>query len=116
MIRTVAVNWAPILDCSKNDGKTAVETTSDEMVMGAPVWAFCELCALVRQQNHSDLSLVAQDDALKRFYQKRGAFQEQKISKSAKANVDEGRKGIPSVTRTKDLYNPCCDGGSAVWG
>ena len=116
MIRTVAVNWAPILDCSKNDGKTAVETTSDEMVMGAPVWAFCELCALVRQQNHSDLSLVAQDDALKRFYQKRGAFQEQKISKSAKANVDEVRMGIPSVTRTKDSYNPCCDGGSAVWG
>jgi len=35
MIRTLALNWAPILDCSKDDGKTSVERASDEMVMGA---------------------------------------------------------------------------------
>jgi len=33
MIRTLAVNSAPILDCSKDDGKTAAENASDEMVM-----------------------------------------------------------------------------------
>jgi len=35
MIRTLAVNCAPILVCSKDDGKTAAETASDEMVMEA---------------------------------------------------------------------------------
>jgi len=88
MIRTLAVNCAPILDCSKDDGKMAAETTSDEMVMGT-VWALCEFSLLVNQQNHSDLSLTALDDALKQLYKKKGAFQEQKMSKSAKAKVDE---------------------------
>jgi len=88
MIRTLAVNCAPILDCSKDDGKTAVENASDEMVMGA-VRALCEFSLLVSQQNHSDLSLKALDDALKRFYQKKGIFREQKMSKSAKAKVDD---------------------------
>jgi len=64
MIRTLSVNCAPILDCSKDDGKTAVETASDEMVMGA-VRALCEFSLLVSQQNHSDLSLTALDDARK---------------------------------------------------
>jgi len=67
MIRTLALNCAPILVCSKDDGKTALETTSDEMVMGA-VRALCEFSLLVSQQNHSDLSLAALDDALKRFH------------------------------------------------
>jgi hypothetical protein len=88
MIRTLAVNCAPILDCSKDDGKTPAETASDEMVMGA-VRALCEFSLLVSQQNHSDLSLTALDDALKRFYKKKGAFRDQKMSKSAKAKVDE---------------------------
>jgi len=35
MIRTMAVNSAPILDCSEDDRKTPAETASDEMVMGA---------------------------------------------------------------------------------
>jgi len=63
MIRSLAVNCAPILDCCKDDGKTPAETASDEMVMGA-VWALCEFSLLVSQQNHSDLSLTALDDAL----------------------------------------------------
>ena len=88
MIRTLALNCTPILDCSKDDGKTAVETAFDEMVMGA-VRALCEFSLLVSQQNHSDLSLTALDDALKRFYKKKGAFREQKMLKSAKAPVDE---------------------------
>jgi hypothetical protein len=88
VIRTLAVNWAPILVCSKDDGKTVAETASDEMVMGA-VWALCEFSLLVTKQNHSDLSLTALDDALKRFYQKKGIFREQKMTKSAKAKVDD---------------------------
>jgi hypothetical protein len=64
MIRTLAVNCAHILYGSKDDGKTPAETTSDAMVMGA-VQALCEVTLLVSQQNHSDLSLTALDDALK---------------------------------------------------
>jgi hypothetical protein len=33
MIRTLAVNCMPILDCSKDDGRTVAKTDSDEMVM-----------------------------------------------------------------------------------
>jgi hypothetical protein len=87
MIRTLAVNCAPILDCSKDDRKTAAENASDEMVMGA-VLALCEFSLLASQQNHSDLSFIALDDALKQFYQKKGIFQEDKMWKSAKAKVD----------------------------
>ena len=46
MIRTLAVNGAPILDCSKNDGTTPVETASDDMEMDA-VCASCEFSLLV---------------------------------------------------------------------
>jgi len=88
MIRTLAGNCATILDCFQNDWKTAVETTSEEMVMGA-VWALCEFSRLVTQQNDSDLSLTALDDAQKRFHRKKGSFQEQTMLKSAKAQVDE---------------------------
>jgi len=58
------------------------------MVIGA-MWASCELSLLVSQYNHSDLSLKALDDALKWFYQKKGIFWEQKMSKSAKDKVDD---------------------------
>jgi hypothetical protein len=34
MIRKLAVNCTSILFCTKEDGKTAAETASDEMVMG----------------------------------------------------------------------------------
>jgi len=88
MIRSLAVNCAPILDCCKDDGKTPAETASDEIVMGA-VRALCEFSLLVSQQNLSDLSLTAQDYALNRCYRKKGAFRELKMSKSGKAQVDE---------------------------
>ena len=65
-IRILAVNCAAILDCSNHDGKAATETISDEMIMGA-VQTLCEFSLLVSQQNHSDLSLTALDDALKNF-------------------------------------------------
>jgi len=65
MLRTLAVNCGPILDYSKDDGKTAAETASNAMVMGA-VRAFCQFSLLVSQQNHSDQSLTALDDALER--------------------------------------------------
>jgi len=73
MITTLAVNWAPILDCSKDDGKTPAETASDELVMGA-VRTLCEFLLLVIQQNHSGLSLTALDDAVKEFYKMTCAF------------------------------------------
>jgi hypothetical protein len=38
VIRTLAVNYAPILDFSKDDRKTAAENAFNEIVMGA-VWA-----------------------------------------------------------------------------
>jgi hypothetical protein len=63
MIRTLAVNCAPILLCSKDDGKTAAETASDEMVIGA-VWVLSEFSLLVGEQNHSNPSLKAPDNAL----------------------------------------------------
>ena len=88
MIRSLAVNCAPILDCCKDDGKTPAETATDEMVIGA-VCALCEFSLLVSQQDHSDLSLTALDDALNRFYKKKSDFREQKMSKSEKAQVDE---------------------------
>jgi len=88
MIWTLAVNCVPILVSSKDDGKTAAETASNEMVMGA-VRALCEFSLLVSQQNHSDLSLKALDDALKRFYKKKWTFREQKMLKSGKAKVDD---------------------------
>jgi hypothetical protein len=88
MIRTLVVNCAAILDSSPSNGKTAAETDSDQIVMGA-VRAFCKLSLLVSQQNHSDPSLAALDDALKRFYKKKSAFRAQKMAMSAKANLDE---------------------------
>jgi len=69
-------------------GNTVAETASDEMVMGA-VRVLCGFSLLVRQQNHSDLSLNALHNALKEFCQKKGIFQEQKMSKSAKAKLDD---------------------------
>jgi len=73
MMRTLAVNCAPILVCSKDDGKIAAEAASDGMVIGA-VRALCQFSLLVGQQNHSDLSLNALDNALKQFHQKKGIF------------------------------------------
>jgi hypothetical protein len=88
MIRTLAVNCAPILDRSKDDGKTVVENASDEIVIGA-VRALSEFTLLVSQQNHSDLSLIALDDALRRFYPKKGIFREQTMLKSVKTTVHD---------------------------
>ena len=69
MISPWAVNCAPILDCSQDAGKTAVETACDEMVMGA-VRALCEFSLLVSQQNHSELSRAALENTLKQFHKK----------------------------------------------
>jgi len=64
IIRTLAVNCAQIPVHFKNDWKTVAETGSDKIAMGA-VRGFCEFSLRVSQQNHSDLSLNALDDALK---------------------------------------------------
>jgi len=102
MIKTLAENYTQILHCSWDDGKTAVETAFDEMVMGA-VWALCEFPLLVRQESHSDLSLTALDDALNANLQEEGCF-----SGTENIEVCLGPSGwtvdkrIPSVLRTKD--------------
>ena len=87
MIRTLEVNRDAILDCCKDDGKTAVEPASDEMVIGE-VRALCQFPLLVSPQNHSDLSITALDDALRRHNKRKGAFREQKMSMYAKATLD----------------------------
>lgn len=66
IIRTLAVNYSPILIDWNDDGKCVVETASDGMVIGA-VQAFCAFSLLVSQQNHSDLFLQAQANPLKQF-------------------------------------------------
>jgi hypothetical protein len=66
MIRTVAGNCAPDLNCSKDDGNAGMQKNFEEIVMGA-FWALCEFSLLVSQQNHSNLSLTALDDTLKKF-------------------------------------------------
>jgi len=85
IIRTLAANCASILHCSKDHGKTLAETASDDMVMGA-VRALCEFSVLVSQQNHSDLSLTALDNALTRFYKNCGC-----LSGSENVKVCEGQ-------------------------
>jgi len=54
--------------------------------MGAMRASF-EFSLVVSQQNHSDQSFKALDDALKTFHQKKGTFREQTMWKSAKAKV-----------------------------
>ena len=88
IIRTLVVNCTLISDFSKDDRKTAAETPSDEMVLGA-VWVLCEFSLLVNKQNHPNLSLTTLDNALKRFYKENSAFLEQKMLKSAKGKLDE---------------------------
>jgi len=88
MIRTLAVNCAPILDCKKDDGTTVAETPSDKMVTGA-AQTLCEFTLLVSEQNHSDLFLTALDHALVQSYKKKSAIWRQNMLKSAKARVDE---------------------------
>jgi hypothetical protein len=88
MIRTLVVTCASFLDCSHDTGNTAAEKASDEMLMGA-VQTLCEFSLLVSQLNHCDLFLTTLDDVLKQFCKQKGAFQAQKMSKSAKAKVDE---------------------------
>jgi len=63
MLRTLAVNYASVLICSKDDGITVAETASDEMAFGA-VQALCEFSLLVSSQNHFNLSLNALDDSV----------------------------------------------------
>lgn len=66
MIRTLPVNCAPILACSKGDGKTATKTASDEIAITA-VHALGEFSLLVSQHNYSDPSLTELDDTLNRL-------------------------------------------------
>jgi hypothetical protein len=58
MIRILAVNCTPILGSFKDDGKTAAETVSDEMVLRA-VQTLCEFSLLDTQQHQLYQSLTA---------------------------------------------------------
>jgi hypothetical protein len=64
IITILVVNCTPTLDCSQDAGKTATETASDEIVMGAE-WALCEFSVPISQQNNSEQSFTALEDALK---------------------------------------------------
>jgi len=88
MIRTLAVSCSPILFSSKDDGKTLLETASDEVVMD-DVCVSSKFCLLLSLQNHWDLFLKALDDALKQFNCSNCIFQVKKMPKSAKAKVDD---------------------------
>jgi len=48
------------------------------MDMGA-VRPLCVFSVIVSQENHSNLSLTAQDDARKRCYKNNGAFRKQQM-------------------------------------
>jgi hypothetical protein len=87
MIRTLTMNCAPILDCSKDAEKTAAENASDEKIIGT-LRALCELSLLVSPQNHMDPSRKALDDTMKPVYQKKAICRDQTMSKSAKAKLD----------------------------
>jgi len=65
-----------------------MKTASDETVISA-VLVLCEFSLLVSQQHHSDRSLTALDNALTRYYKKKGIFYEQKMLKSVKVKVDD---------------------------
>jgi len=88
MIRTLALNRAPFLACSKDDGNTVVDTASDEIILAA-VRALCDFSVLFSQQNRLDISLKELDNALKRWYQRKRIFQEQKMSNSAKTKKED---------------------------
>jgi len=86
MIRILVVNCTPILDCTKDEGTTAVDTASDDMLM-ATVQAIGDFSLLVSQPNHSDLTHTAVGDVLNAYYKKKRAIQGQTMLKSAKAKV-----------------------------
>ena len=73
-MRTLAVNCAPLLLYLNVDRKSAAETPSHNIIIGA-VQAVCEFSVLVSQQNHSDIFLKTLGDALKQIYQKHCALQ-----------------------------------------
>ena len=101
MIRTLALNCAPNLVCTTDDRKTAVETASDEMVMGA-VRALCEFSLHVSQQNHSDLSLTHWTILSSNFTRRRVYFANRKWGSLRRPKLMTCWKEIPSVTWTKD--------------
>jgi len=115
MIRPLAVNCAPILEYSNDDGKTGVENTSDEMELRA-VWALSEFSLLVSPQNHSDLSLKALDNVLKRFYQKKNMFREKEMVKSANANVDDLLATESHQLHKWKIYKICAAMEALVYG
>ena len=71
---------------------------------------------VVRQHNHSDLSLKALDDALKRFYVRKGICCEQKMSKSAKAKVDDLLAKNSHQLRKQNIHKICAAMEAVVYG
>jgi len=69
------VNCTVLLNCTRDNGNTAGEKGSEDMVLGA-VRALCQFSLLVSQQDDPYLTLTAEDYAQKRFYKKLDAFKE----------------------------------------
>jgi len=80
------------------------------------VWTSCQLSQLASQHNHSDLSLRAQDNALKWWYKKKTAFQEQKISKSAKAKVNKQLESKCHQLSEQTIHTICAAKEIQVYG
>jgi hypothetical protein len=115
IIRTLAVNGAPILVSSKDDRKTVAEMACDGMVLGA-IRALCVFSLLVSQQNHSDQSVKALNYVLQRFYEKKGIFRELKMLKSAKAKVDERLATESYQLREQTIHTICAAMEALVFG
>jgi len=77
MIGTLVIKCDVALDSTMDNENIAVEIASNELVMGA-VPALCEFSPHVSQENHSDISLKAQNDALMQFTRRRVLFNNRK--------------------------------------
>jgi hypothetical protein len=114
-IISLAVDYFPILDCSQDTGKIATENTFKEVVMDA-VPALCEFSLLVRQQNQSDLSLKALDNAHKQLYKRKGNFRQRKLSKSVTASVDDLLARESNQLHELKIYKICAAMEALVYG
>ena len=88
MIRRLAVRCAPSHVCSNCDRISGAETASNELAMEA-VHPLSEFSLHVCHGHHTELSLKALDNVFKQLYYTMFAFQAMKMSKSAKAKVDQ---------------------------
>jgi len=84
----VAITCDPLIISCNDIEKSVVDAAFDEMVIGA-VFVLCEFSLLVSSQNHHDLSLKALNNPLNNFEMELNSFQQQTVSKSVMAKLDD---------------------------